>query len=96
VLGAYLRLIEPGHKFAEPSIGRLLTTAGFRGRGLGREAMQQGLRRAAACYPGRAMRISAQARLEHFYAGMGFHVVSAPYEEDGITHIDMLRAADAA
>ena len=34
VLAAYLRLLEPGRKYAEPSIGRVLTTASFRGRGL--------------------------------------------------------------
>jgi ElaA protein len=93
-LAAYLRLLDPGCKYAEPSIGRVLTTAAFRRAGLGREAMRQALERAALLYPGRAVRIAAQQRLERFYAELGFHTVSAPYVEDGITHVEMLRPVD--
>ena len=89
-LGAYLRLIEPGRKYREPSIGRVLTTAPCRGFGLGREAMRAGLARAAELYPGLGLRIAAQRRLERFYAEMGFRAVSEPYEEDGILHVDMV------
>jgi ElaA protein len=95
-LAAYLRLIEPGRKYAEPSIGRVLTVAAFRGAGLGRAAMLRGLAQAAALYPGRAVRIAAQRRLEGFYAEFGFHTVSEPYDEDGILHVEMLRPADGA
>src|SRR5580704_14372011 len=63
-LAAYLRLIDPGRKYTEPSIGRVLTTAAFRGSGLGRAAMAEGLARAAGLYPGCAIRIGAQQRLE--------------------------------
>ena len=94
-LGAYLRLIEPGGKFPEPSIGRVLTTLAFRGQGIGRALMHEGLRQAAALYGGCAVRISAQRYLEHFYAGFGFRVASEPYDEDGIAHVDMLRPPDA-
>ena len=58
-LAAYLRLLEPGQKFAEPSIGRVLTTASFRNLGLGREAMREALRHACERYPGCAVRIAA-------------------------------------
>jgi ElaA protein len=90
-LAAYLRLIDPGCKYAEPSIGRVLTAAAYRGTGLGQAAMGEGLNAAARLYPGRAIRIGAQQRLERFYAGLGFRTVSAPYDEDGIAHIEMLR-----
>ena len=93
-LAAYLRLIDPGRKYAEPSIGRVLTTGPFRGTGLGREAMREGLARAAALYPGRPVRIGAQQRLERFYVELGFRTVSAPYDEDGIAHVEMLRPAE--
>ena len=93
VLAAYLRLVEPGRKFDEPSIGRVLTTAAFRHRGLGRALMHEGLRQAAALYPGASVRISAQCYLEPFYVALGFQRVSDPYEEDGIPHIEMLRHA---
>jgi ElaA protein len=90
-LAAYLRLIEPGRKHREPMIGRVLTVAALRGTGVGRDAMLEGLRRCAEVYPGMPVRIAAQQRLERFYASLGFRPASAPYEEDGIVHIDMLR-----
>ena len=93
-LAAYLRLIEPGRKYTEPSIGRVLTTAAFRGTGFGRAAMLEGLARAASLYPGQPVRIGAQQRLQRFYEEMGFRVVSDPYPEDNIVHVEMLRSAD--
>ncbi len=89
-LAAYLRLIEPGRKYAEPSIGRVLTTVAFRRTGLGREAMREALARSAVLYPGCAVRIGAQQRLERFYVQLGFRTASAPYDEDGIAHVEML------
>ena len=90
-LGAYLRLIEPGRKYREPSIGRVLTIAALRSTGLGRAAMRVGLARCAELYPGWPVRIAAQQRLERFYASLGFRTATAPYEEDGIVHVDMVR-----
>ena len=40
-----------------------------------------------------SIRIGAQAHLERFYGELGFQRVSEPYDEDGIPHIEMLRAA---
>jgi ElaA protein len=94
VLAAYLRLIEPGRVFDEPSIGRVLTVAPFRRVGLGRPLMKEGLRKAAELYPGDAVRIGAQIRLERFYQSLGFRTVSEMYIEDGIEHVQMLRGAD--
>lgn len=91
-LAAYLRLLDPGSKYAEPSIGRVLTTTPFRGTGLGRAAMREGVARAARLYPGLAIRIGAQQRLERFYTEFGFRTISAPYIEDGIAHVEMLLA----
>lgn len=96
VLAAYLRLIEPGRVFDEPSIGRVLTVEPFRRVGLGRPLMKEGLRKATALYPGNAVRIGAQIRLERFYQSLGFHTVSEMYIEDGIEHVQMLRPADAS
>jgi ElaA protein len=89
---AYARVVHPGEKYAEPSIGRVITTAAARGTGLGRELMRRAVTCCAEAFPGQGIRISAQTRLEAFYAGLGFAVVGQPYLEDGIPHTEMLRA----
>ncbi len=90
---AYARLLEPGAKYAEASIGRVVTTAAARGRGFGRETMIRALGHAAATWPGVDIRIAAQSRLEGFYASLGFVIASPRFIEDGIDHTEMLRAA---
>jgi ElaA protein len=91
-LAAYLRVIDPAAKYTEPSIGRVLTVPPWRGIGLGRVVMIEGIARAEAVWPGRPVRIAAQQHLERFYASLDFRTVSAPYIEDGIPHIEMLRS----
>ncbi|HEV7813672.1 MAG TPA: GNAT family N-acetyltransferase [Janthinobacterium sp.] len=91
-LAAYLRCLPPGAKYAEMSLGRVLTAPFARGGGIGKELLGQGISRAVRQFPGHDIRIGAQSYLERFYQGFGFETVSAPYEEDGIMHIDMLRA----
>jgi ElaA protein len=90
VLQAYLRAVDPGVKYAEPSIGRVVTSPEARRTGLGRELMREGLARCARQWPGRGIRISAQARLHDFYAGFGFVAEGDEYPEDGIPHVQML------
>lgn len=90
---AYCRIVPPGVKFAEPSIGRIITTAAGRGRGLGRELVREAIGRTSGLWPGRDIRIAAQRHLERFYGEFGFVRASEPYDEDGIPHIDMLRRA---
>jgi ElaA protein len=92
-LVAYLRCLPPGLKYEEMSIGRVLTTEAARGSGAGRALLTEGLRRAQEKHPGHAFRIGAQQYLEPFYSSFGFRTVTAPYDEDGIMHVDMVRAA---
>lgn len=91
---AYARLVDPGIKYAETSMGRVITTARSRGTGMGRELVRRAVAHASLAYPGVALRISAQSRLERFYAGFGFATVGERYLEDGIPHTEMLRAPD--
>ena len=91
-LAASLRCLAPGAKYEEMSLGRVVTSPAARGTGLGRELVAQGIACAEQLHPGHAIRIGAQAHLERFYAGFGFVTVSEPYDEDGIMHVDMLRA----
>ena len=88
---AYARIFEPGVRYDEGSIGRVVTGPDVRGTGKGRALMAEALRRFDSLAPGQPIRIAAQRRLEDFYLGLGFRTVSDPYEEDGIIHVDMLR-----
>ena len=90
---AYLRLVPPGLKFAEASIGRVVTDPGFRRQGLAREAMKLGIQRLGERFPGHACRIGAQQYAEPFYASLGFAATGKPYLEDGIVHTEMIRPA---
>ena len=90
-LVAYARVFEPGVRYTEGSIGRVVTSHEVRGTGVGRTLMVEALRRLETLAPGQAIKLAAQRRLENFYSGFGFKTVSAPYEEDGIMHVDMLR-----
>ena len=90
-LAAYARLVPPGIKYVEPSIGRVITSPEFRGQGLGKELMLRAVQTMDELYPDLAVRIGAQQYLERFYSAFGFLTVSPPYIEDGIPHVEMLR-----
>ncbi|MBL8521919.1 MAG: GNAT family N-acetyltransferase [Betaproteobacteria bacterium] len=92
-LVAYCRIVDPGIKYAEPSIGRVVTPRSVRLEGYGKILMAEALRRHDALYPGVANRIGAQQRLEKFYQEFGFETVSDTYIEEGIPHVVMVRNA---
>jgi ElaA protein len=91
-LVAYLRVVDPGARYEEPSIGRVVVDARCRGHGLGHALVAEGVARCRAAWPGRGIRISAQCHLERFYAGHGFAAVGEPYLEDEIPHRQMWRS----
>ena len=90
-LRAYLRVVDPGLKFAEPSIGRVVLDKALRGSGLADELVAQGLRHAASAWPGQGNRISAQAHLQRFYGRHGYVPVGEVYSEDTLPHIEMYK-----
>ena len=94
-LAAYVRLVPPGLKFAEASIGRVLTSQIARRRKLGAILMTRAITECHAHFGLAPIRIGAQLYLEHFYRRLGFVTVSDSYDEDGIPHIEMLRPAAA-
>ena len=55
--------------------------------------MAEAIRFTEAHYPGAGIRIGAQAHLQKFYGSLGFEPVGEIYDEDGIPHIDMVKAA---
>jgi ElaA protein len=96
VLVACARVFAPGalHDGAA-SIGRVVTAPEARGGGLGRALMVEALRRTFDGWPGAEVRLAAQQRLERFYESFGFESRDeAPYVEDGIAHVMMVRARD--
>ncbi|MBX3232665.1 MAG: GNAT family N-acetyltransferase [Labilithrix sp.] len=89
---AYTRLLAAGVAYDEPSIGRVVTHPDVRRTGAGRELMAESLRRCRDLFGDVPIRIGAQRYLERFYGSFGFVPAGAPYDEDGIPHIHMLRA----
>ncbi|CAN5888465.1 GNAT family N-acetyltransferase [soil metagenome] len=85
---AYLRVVPATVKFPETSLGRVITAPEARGTGLGKELVRRGIAAAGAG----PIRIGAQAHLQRFYGELGFVPASELYDEDGIPHIEMLRA----
>lgn len=95
VLGATLRVLAPGKKYAEASIGRVVSSPLVRRTGIGRELFGRGVAHTEQLYPGHDIRIGAQAYLEKFYGSFGFQPLTA-YIEDDIPHIEMLRTCGAS
>ncbi|MET1114515.1 MAG: GNAT family N-acetyltransferase [Comamonas sp.] len=94
-LAAYIRVVDPGVKYPQPSIGRVMTLANFRHRQLGRALMAEAIRFTELKFPGLGIQIGAQVYLQQFYASFGFEAVGEVYEEDGIPHLDMVRELGA-
>jgi ElaA protein len=88
---ACLRLVDPGLKYAEPSMGRVVVDKPLRGSGLADALVAEGLRQSDAVWPGAGNRISAQAHLQAFYGRHGYQPVGDVYSEDTIPHIQMWR-----
>ncbi|WP_033294873.1 GNAT family N-acetyltransferase [Amycolatopsis jejuensis] len=83
---AYLRvLVEPG---GGERIGRVVTAASARGRGLAAELMAEALDGSSAEFV-----LDAQTYAQKLYARFGFVAEGDEFLEDGIPHITMRRAA---
>jgi ElaA protein len=87
---AYARLVPPGVKFAEASIGRVMCSEFARGKGMARALMQAAIEAIARCFGHQNIRIGAQHYLEAFYQSLGFQTMSDVFDEDGIPHVEML------
>ncbi|MBK9384474.1 MAG: GNAT family N-acetyltransferase [Planctomycetes bacterium] len=91
-VGAYLRILPPGARYAEEvAIGRVLTRGSQRGVGWGRALIAEGVRIACARWPEHDLKLGAQTHLTHLYAEFGFAVCGPGFLEDGIPHTEMRR-----
>lgn len=91
-LVAYARLLPPNEQGC-PEIGRVIVAPEQRGSALGQALMTEAIGRMTEAYPDRAIALGAQAHLQGFYGKQGFVASGSPYDEDGILHIKMYRAA---
>ena len=89
-LQGYSRLIPPGIKYEDASIGRVVLHKKSRGSGLSKILMDKSIHICHVLYPETDIRISAQHPLVDFYQGYGFKTVGKIYDEDGIPHIEMV------
>ena len=88
---AYTRLIPAGTAYAEPSIGRVVTSPSARGTGAGRELMERSIDTIYKLFGKQPIRIGAQLYLKKFYSSLGFEPTGGIYLEDGIEHIEMVK-----
>lgn len=88
---AYTRLIPAGTAYAEPSIGRVVTSPSARGTGAGRELMEHSIDTIYKLFGKQPIRIGAQLYLKKFYSSIGFEPTGDIYLEDGIEHIEMVK-----
>lgn len=91
---AYARLLPEDVSFKEVSIGRVVTSPLARRMGAGVQLMQNALEVIEQKHGKVPIRIGAQLYLKKFYERFGFVKASEMYLEDGIEHIEMLRAWD--
>ncbi|SIT89454.1 GNAT family N-acetyltransferase [Edaphobacillus lindanitolerans] len=86
---AYSRILPPGERYEEPSIGRVVVRMAWRGNGLARELVERAKRIIRDEWGGVPVRLQAQEHLEPFYQSCGFGSISEPYDDEGVPHVDM-------
>ena len=90
-IAAYCRIFQPGIKYDESSIGRVLTTQKYRKMNLGKTLMINAIGIVEARFRTTSIRISAQDYLLPFYTDLGFIATGKSYLEDEIPHSEMLK-----
>jgi ElaA protein len=90
-IDSYARVLPPGEKFAEASLGRVVSAKRVRRTGAGRAIVARAIEAIERRYGKVPIRISAQSYLARFYGDFGFVREGGEYLEDGIPHIAMVR-----
>lgn len=87
---AYSRLLQPGTRFTDYSIGRVVVRESERGTGCGIKMMKEAKKFILNEWQAEKIKVSAQKYLRKFYEDLGFKIVTEEYLEDGIPHFGML------
>ncbi|MGI5244479.1 GNAT family N-acetyltransferase [Dactylosporangium sp. CA-139066] len=86
-VAAYLRVLdEPG---GGARIGRVVTAAAHRGRGLAGRLLAEAIERIG---PQREIVLDAQTGATGVYGRFGFEICGPAYDDEGIEHVPMRRA----
>jgi len=88
----YSRLI-PYPAEVRVAIGRVAVAAPLRRHGLARLLMAEALARCRQDYPDCTVTLTAQTYLAPFYETLGFRTTSAPFDDYGLRHVDMVRSS---
>jgi ElaA protein len=89
-LAGYLRLMPSPLR-----IGRVAVAVRLRRHGLGRRLMDEALLFCREHHPGVSAALTAQSHLVPFYRDFGFEPTGEPFDDFGLTHVDMaLRPED--
>lgn len=91
---AYARLLPKNSRYPEASIGRVLVVEQFRGKGYANMLMEKAVTFITTEWKEQKIKLQAQTYLQHFYESFGFKLITKPYVEDGIPHIDMILAKE--
>lgn len=87
----YARAMAPSKATQSICIGRVVSHADYRGKGLARETMLRLISASEDVWPEQDIFLSAQANVVEFYESLGFDKTSSEYLEDGIAHVDMIK-----
>ena len=90
-LVAYTRLLDKNTAYKLMSIGRVVTAPKYRGKGMGKELMEESIKRCYELFGKHDIKIGAQLYLQKFYQCLGFIQSSDMYLEDDIEHIEMIK-----
>jgi len=90
ILAGYSRLVPAGLSYPEMSIGRVVTSPAFRGKGLGIVVMEMSIQKCQELFGKADIRIGAQTYALGFYSALGFVSYGNTYDEDGIEHVEMV------
>ena len=89
---AYSRIFKAKDYFDNASIGRVAIAEKFRAQKWGHQLMQEAISGIENNFGIQSITISAQLYLKKFYESHGFVQIGETYLEDGIPHIEMLKA----
>ncbi len=89
---AYSRIFKANDYFENASIGRVVIADEYRAKKWGYDLMSFAISSIENAFGKQPISISAQLYLKKFYENNGFIQIGETYLEDGIPHIEMLKA----